>query len=182
MERRPIFALAGLLLGSLALADGAYKWVDEDGVVHYSDVPAEGAEVVNISEYSRTTGARIATPTSRTKTDQPAEETPFRYESLAVASPGPEETLWNIEGVLNVSLALNPGLQPGHQVRVYFDGEARPVSGSSFQIEDVYRGVHNIQAEVLDQTGKVMIRSKPNRFYVQQNTVITRPGIARPGT
>ena len=174
MERRPIFAIAGLLLGSLALADGAYKWVDKDGVVHYSDVPSEGAEVVNISEYSRSTGARIYTQPTDTANTGSAEETPFRYESLSVSAPGPEETLWNIEGVLNVSLNLTPALQPGHEVRVYFDGERRAVQGSSFQIENVFRGVHNIQAEVVDDTGKLMIRSKPNRFYVQQNTVITR--------
>ena len=176
MERRSIFALAGLLAASLALADGAYRWVDEDGVVHYSDVPPdESAEVVNISEYSRTTGARISRPSSRgADDDQAADQGPFRYESLSVAAPGPEETLWNIEGVLNVSLALTPGLQDGHQVRVYFDGEPRMVSGSSFQIENVFRGVHNIQAEVIDESGQLMIRSKPNRFYVQQNTVIAR--------
>ena len=176
MERRPIFALAGLLAASLALADGAYRWVDEDGVVHYSDVPEEGAEIVNISEYSRTTGVRISSPTNRTDEDEPAAEQPFRYESLAVATPGPEETLWNIEGVLDVSLALTPGLQEGHQVRVYFDGQPRMVPGSSFQIDNVFRGVHNIQVEVIDATGRLMIRSKPNRFYVQQNTVIARPG------
>ena len=177
MELRPIFALAGLIAASIAFADGAYKWVDEDGVVHYSDVPVEGAEVVNISEYSRATGARIAPRRPQAADDeQPAEDQPFSYESLSVASPGPEETLWNIEGVLNVSLALTPGLQDGHQVRVYFDGQPRMVSGSSFQIEEVFRGVHNIQAEVIDESGKLMIRSKPNRFYVQQNTVITRPG------
>jgi len=174
MERRSIFALAGLLLGSLALADGAYKWVDKDGVVHYSDVPAEGAEVVNISEYSRTTGARIYTQSRDTATAEPTGQQPFRYESLSVTAPGPEETLWNIEGVLNVSLTLTPALQQGHEVRVYFDGERRTVQGSSFQIENVFRGVHNIQAEVVDETGTLMIRSKPNRFYVQQNTVITR--------
>ena len=40
-----------------------------------------------------------------------------------------------------------------------------------FAFEEVYRGVHNVQAEVLDETGKLMIRSLPNRFYVQQNTI-----------
>ena len=179
MERRSIFVLAGLLAASLAMADGAYRWVDKDGVVHYSDVPPEdGAEVVNIAEYSRTTGVRLSRDSSSASDDEQADDQgPFRYESLAVANPGPEETLWNIEGVLSVSLALAPGLQPGHQVRVYFDGGApTTVSGSSFQIENVYRGVHNIQAEVIDETGQLMIRSKPNRFYVQQNTVIARPG------
>ena len=179
MERGPIFVLAGLLAASLAMADGAYRWVDKDGVVHYSDVPPDdSAEVVNISEYTRSTGARISRQTRSTTDDEQAgDQQPFRYESLSVANPGPEETLWNIEGVLSVSLALTPGLQQGHQLRVYFDGgEPRTVTGSSFQIENVYRGVHNIQAEVIDETGQLMIRSKPNRFYVQQNTVIARPG------
>ena len=181
METRPIFVLAGILAASLVLAGGAYKWTDEDGVVHYSDVPREGAEVVDLAAYSRDTGARIG-PASTTaaasdsEPEPPTEQPPFRYESLSVASPGAEETLWNIQGVLNVSLALNPGLQAGHQVRVYFDGSPRDVSGTSFQIEEVYRGVHNLQAEVIDETGRLMIRSQPNRFYVQQNTVIQGPG------
>ncbi len=96
---------------------------------------------------------------------------PFSYTSLEISAPAPEETLWNIEGNLNVSLALSPPLQPNHQVRVYFDGVARTVDGTSFQLQEVYRGVHNIQAEILDETGTLMIRSLPNRFYVQQNTV-----------
>ena len=64
------------------------------------------------------------------------------------------------------------GLQSGHVVRVYFDGNARdPVTSTSFQVEDVWRGVHNIQAEVVDEAGKLMIRSATNRFYVQQTNL-----------
>ena len=36
---------------------------------------------------------------------------------------------------------------------------------------EVWRGVHNLQAEVLDETGQMLIRSRTNRFYVQQTTV-----------
>jgi len=174
METRPILVLMGLLAAAQASAE-AYKWVDEDGVTHYSDRPREGADLVELSEYARATGAQIYRATQRAgdATSSAEEAAPFKYEKLSVASPGPEETLWNIEGVLNVSLALSPGLQRGHQVRVYFDGQPRIVSGSSFQIEEVWRGVHNIQAEVIDETGKLMIRSQTNRFYVQQSTVNT---------
>jgi hypothetical protein len=56
-------------------------------------------------------------------------------------------------------------------VRIYFDGTPQMVAGTSFQLQDVYRGVHNLQAEVLDETGKMMIRSRTNRFYVQQSSV-----------
>ena len=178
MERRLISVLAGLLVASLALGQEAFRWTDEDGVVHYSDTPREGAERVDLAGLSRPTGARIGPAprdTDGADTQPEADEGPFRYESLTVSSPGAEETLWNIEGVLNVSLALQPGLQPGHQVRVYFDGTPRLVTGTSFRIEEVFRGVHNIQAEVIDESGRLMIRSETNRFYVQQNTLIRRP-------
>jgi hypothetical protein len=46
------------------------------------------------------------------------------------------------------------------------------VNGSSFQIQEVYRGVHNLQAEIVDETGKLMARSQPNRFYVKQNSIV----------
>ena len=177
MVLRTILVFAGLLAATSVLAE-AYKWVDEDGVTHYSDVPREGAEVIELSEYTRTTGARLyqAPPqrTAQAGASPAAADDPFKYESLSVTSPGAEETLWNIEGVLTVSLALSPGLQSGHQLRVYFDGQPRLVSGTSFQIEEVWRGVHNIQAEVIDSTGRLMIRSRTNRFYVQQSTVNAR--------
>lgn len=172
METRPIFTLLALLATASVMAQ-AYKWVDEDGVIHYSDRPREGAERIELSEYTRKTGAQLYRSTAPAAADDAgAEEAgPFRYDKLSVSSPGPEETLWNIEGVLNVSLALSPGLQSGHRVRVYFDGQPRMVSGARFQIEEVWRGVHNIQVEVINETGKLMIRSETNRFYVQQNTV-----------
>ena len=43
MESRSILLVLGLLAATAALAQEAYRWVDEDGVVHYSDRPREGA-------------------------------------------------------------------------------------------------------------------------------------------
>jgi hypothetical protein len=43
ISRYAIAALAGLLLAGSASA-GVYKWVDQDGKVHYSDKPVAGAE------------------------------------------------------------------------------------------------------------------------------------------
>lgn len=181
MDKRPIFALVALLAAGSLIGEAraeAYRWVDSEGVIHFSDRPEPGAERIVLPEANTVTVRQPARPnaSARPADDGSAngsnDDAGFvRYDSLAVTSPAAEETLWNIEGVLNVSLALSPGLQPGHQVRVYFDGQMRTVEGTSFQLEEVWRGVHNIQAEVVDETGKLMIRSQPNRFYVQQNTV-----------
>jgi hypothetical protein len=172
MDIRSIVALLGIFAVTAASAD-VWRWVDDEGVVHFSDTPVEGATLIDTSEASRTTGARVYRNTAPGNEDgeQPAEEEAFKYQSLTIASPAAEETLWNIEGTLSVSLSLTPGLQSGHQVRVYHNGEAQMVNSTSFTLDEVFRGVHNLQAEVLDETGRLMIRSQPNRFYVQQNTV-----------
>ena len=171
METRTILVLLGLLMAAAAVAD-TWMWTDEEGVVHYSDRPYPGAERITIAEPNTSRSPAPRSNNAGTGTDSTADTiAPTRYASFEVSSPGAEETLWNIEGVLNVSLALSPGLQPGHQVRVYFDGNPQMVSGTSFQLEEVYRGVHNLQAEVLDETGKMMIRTRTNRFYVQQASV-----------
>ena len=171
METRTILLLLGLLAAAAAFAD-TWTWTDEEGVVHYSDRPHPGATRISIDEPN--TSASPAPSRSSDAAGETGEEEapgPFRYESFEVASPGPEETLWNIESVLNVSLSLSPALRPGHQIRVYFDGTPQIVAGTSFQLNEVYRGVHNLQAEVLDETGTMMIRTRTNRFYVQQTTV-----------
>jgi hypothetical protein len=177
MLKRTIIILVSTLAAATALAQ-AYRWVDEDGVVHYSDRPQEGAERVQLpSDGVRPRPAprppaRAAAGAAADTADDAAEESaPFRYESLTIGSPLAEETLWNIEGVLNVTLNVQPALQPGHRIRVYFDGTPRMVTRTSFQINEVYRGVHNIQAEIVDAAGTMMIRSMPNRFYVQQNSI-----------
>ncbi|MGH8223829.1 MAG: DUF4124 domain-containing protein [Woeseiaceae bacterium] len=172
MFKRSVIALGALLAAGAVLAQ-AYRWVDENGVVHYSDKPVPGAEEYQLPSYRRPSGPAV--PASRSTrssaaASQPVSQ-PFRYESLTVAAPGPEETLWNIAGVLSVTLNLQPALQSGHRLRVYFDGTPQMVDGTSFQLQEVWRGVHNIQAEVIDQAGQLMIRSQPTRFYVQQNAI-----------
>ena len=178
MRLRSIFVLLALFAANAAFAQ-AYTWTDENGVVHYSDRPQPGAKVIVLPEAQRSRrSAAPAVPASASAADDEggaAPDQPFRYESIEVIAPAPEETLWNIEGVLNVSIALSPTLQQGHQMRIYFDGNPQMVSGTSFQLQEVYRGVHNIQAEVLNEAGEMMARSLPNRFYVQQTTIARPP-------
>ncbi len=172
MFSRILIAILSLAAAGMVAAQ-AYKWVDETGVVHYSDRPEPGAERIELprSPVRRTTPARSPTPTARAVVKPEPEEPAAKYESLTITSPGAEETLWNIGSVLNVSLNLQPGLQRGHQVRAYYDGEPQVVSGTSFTLEEVFRGVHNLQVEVVDAAGKLQIRSQTNRFYVQQTNI-----------
>lgn len=177
MRYRPYILLGCLFAAGLSYAQ-AYKWVDAEGVVHYSDRPQPGAEVLELPEFSRPSGVprtrRGAAAGAEESAESAEEEPDTGYQLLEIASPGPEETLWNIGATLTVSLNLQPSLKPGHQIRAYFDSIPMPVTGTSFQISDVYRGSHNIQVEVLNDTGQVQIRSRPHRFYIQQTSVTQR--------
>jgi hypothetical protein len=175
MLKRTIIILIATLAAGTVLAQ-AYKWVDENGVTNFSDRPHEGAERIQLpSDGRRPPPPQTVSSAAATAAAAPEEVAVFRYEAFTIVSPLAEETLWNIEGVLNVTLRLQPALQTGHRIRVYFDGTPRFVNRMDFQIEEVYRGVHNIQAEIIDRSGTMMIRSTPNRFYVQQNVIRTGP-------
>ena len=169
MENRPLFALLVLLFAAGAFAD-AYTWTDEDGVVHYSDRAHPDAEKIDLGEVS---GQRPEPTTSSppVRNNAPLPDLAPKYTSIEITKPTAEETLWNIETLLNVDVELTPSVMPGHQIRVYFDGMPRIVTSTNFQLREVYRGAHNLQAEVIDETGTLLIRSRPIRFYVQQNTV-----------
>lgn len=174
MYMRLVIVVATAFIATSVFAE-AYRWVDEDGIVHYTDKPHPGAERIVLPSDSHVAARqRFAPPPAPPEQaqQQAAQAQKFRYTKLDVVSPGPEETLWNIEGELNVTLNLTPALQEGHRIRVYFDGTPQMVDGTSFQLQEVWRGVHNLQAEVLDATGKLMIRSAPNRFYVQQTSIV----------
>jgi hypothetical protein len=173
METRLFLLLLGLLVTPVVVAGEAYVWTDENGVVHYSDRPVPGAKRIELADPNTgrspaPRGYLAAAGSDEKKQDQPD---PVRYERFEVTAPTAEETLWNIAGVLNVSLALTPALQPGHRIRVYYDGSPQLVAGTSFQLQGVWRGAHNLQAEVLDEAGNTLIRSPVNRFYVQQTRV-----------
>ena len=160
----------------------AYKWTDENGVVHYSDRPQPGAEEFVLPDTRPPTQIvlpRATNPVIGDSDDEGQDEQEqASYESLTIVSPAAEQTLWNIAGNLNVQLNLQPNLMRGHQIRVYYDGQPRVVSGATFTLSEVFRGSHNLQAEVVDSNGELQIRSDPIRFYVQQTTI---GGANRPG-
>lgn len=176
MVKRSILAVIALLATGALFAQ-AYKWVDEDGVVHYSDRPHEGAVEMELpSDGVRTPGINsLPVRTVFSVRDGEDQVEPFRYDSLAITAPAAEETLWNIEGVLDVNLRMSPVLQSGHVLSVYLDGRKITVATANFRIEDVYRGAHNLQAEIVDKTGRLLIRSENTRFYVQQTSIANPP-------
>lgn len=162
-----------LCLASLTASAETYRWVDENGVVNYSDRPHPGAEVVNLQAVPTT---RFAQPEStRTSRDEPGEQGEAQnYESVTIQRPQPEETLWNLEGLLDVQIAVQPSIASGHRLRLYLDGApvgGVPARATSFTIDKVFRGEHTLRAAVEDSGGRQLIESPTVRFFVQATSV-----------
>ena len=86
--------LVAIVLATPSLAEGViYKWTDADGVTHYSDVPRDGAEEIQLQPVQ--TFSAPETPVSSADADEETvdEEDELAYESLAISSPIQEETI-----------------------------------------------------------------------------------------
>ncbi|MEO0997514.1 MAG: DUF4124 domain-containing protein, partial [Pseudomonadota bacterium] len=174
-----------LLLGCGLVNAEAYRWVDENGVVHYSDRPVAGAERIDIDtdrgSGNRTQIAPPAAPGSSAGTaaqpaaaNAPVPTTRPQYQALDLIRPLQGETLWNTGSTLTVSLRVTPSLAPGDRIRLIYDGQqlsGLPTDQLDIQLDEVYRGEHTIQAEIENIDGDTLIQSSVRTFYVRQNSI-----------
>jgi hypothetical protein len=174
-----IMLLLAFLVALPAGATDVYRWVDANGQAHYSDQWQPGAEKIRLEEApgysSPKAGADATAGGAGSATAQPATKAArFRYSALEIASPSQQEVLWNIAGQVRVSLRVTPELQPGHSLRLLLDGTAQdlPAGSTDLQLQEVYRGVHTLTAQAVDQAGKVLIESQPTTFVVRQTSSI----------
>lgn len=172
-----------LVLATVAAAGEMWRWVDERGIVHYSDRPHPGAERVEVGPAQSYTAPAL--PPRRPEAPEAPDEPPVRYSRLSIVSPAEGEMLWNIGGQLTVQVAAEPVIQGGHELRVYLDGqpvEGVPPGGGQFTIGEVYRGEHTLRASIVDEEGRELISSAPIVFYVQQASLLNPNRPRRPGT
>ena len=178
--------LLASLLCSPVFGQQAYTWTDENGQVHYSDRPYPGATPIQLrgaQGYSSPAAVSPAGAAPESTSPQGAAAT-RPYNVFNVLQPSQQETLWNIGSVLDVQVELSPGLQQGHHLGAYLDGQLIDVGARStqFQLPDVFRGLHTLQVVVLDTAGGEVLRSLAVTFMVQQTSILNPNNTAAPNT
>jgi hypothetical protein len=162
-----------------ALASQAvWKWVDDKGVVHYSDRPVPGATRIEISTGTRAEPAAAEQAPAEEPSSLPAEPARTPYQTLQITSPGNNETVVNTAGQVTVQVQLEPGLQSGHSLYLYLDGflvEGFPPTGTSHTLTNVPRGTHTLIATVNDSRGRRFQESPVATFSVRQASVANPP-------
>lgn len=172
-----------LMFSAGAVAAEVWRWVDEDGVMHFSDRPHPGAERVELAPAQSYTAPALPPP--RQPTPREDSDPAPAYSRVAIVSPEAGEMFWNIGGQLTVQVALEPQLIRGHELRIYLDGnrvDGVPQGPVQFTIGEVYRGEHTLRAAVFASGGRELASSEAITFYVQQTSIQnpSRPRPARP--
>lgn len=189
-------ALAVLVLGlSVSLAAHAqtiYRTIDAQGNVVFTDNPEGGGEEVTLDPLtvvpspSEPAGMAPEVQGDGGGGDAASPGQPFMpYDSFGILSPGQEETLpTGSAGNVQVSLGIRPDLREDHRVRLLVDGRISQsaMHTDTFLLNNLPRGEHVLQAELLDASGAVRHRTSPVTLYVQRASVNLPQNPNNPGS
>jgi hypothetical protein len=170
MRTASLTLLLSTLLAASTWAAGAtvYKWVDEKGVVHYSDQPHPNAQQLDVKSAQTYEAGSTPAASSSSSSAAPAART-GAYGTCELYRPENDEVFMNTDTVV-VKLRLDPALAPGDKVAIGIDGKRQtnqPTSGTDFSVT-VERGTHSVIAVIEDSAGKELCRSSPVTFHVRQ--------------
>ncbi|HMM76163.1 MAG TPA: DUF4124 domain-containing protein [Gammaproteobacteria bacterium] len=173
-----------LLLFCLSLpgtqAADAWRSIDAEGNVEYSDTPRPGAVRIELPE-PRTVPARLPEPVAETlpaTAEETTRELPrnaVAYREIAIVDPANDDTLRDNGGNLLVSVRLKPALQKqfGHRLQLLLDGAVYATGAvSNFAITELDRGTHTVQAVVLGLDGAPLASSAPVTFHLHRTSIL----------
>jgi hypothetical protein len=171
--------LVWLAFALLPLAAGAevYKYVDENGVVRYTDTPPHpGAQPIRLPEVQTYTTddiyVREAVPPDSDAVEPEAAD--GAYASIQLTAPEPEQVYNNANPQVTASVELDPGLRPGHRLVFMVDGTAHPAppGQTSTVLSGLERGSHSLQALVLDASDRIRAQSESLNFHLSQPSLL----------
>jgi hypothetical protein len=168
--RAILFTLMSLAC-TATMAASIYKWVDEDGIVHYSDQPHENAEKVQLKAAQTYSAPKTSPgPADAAKPARPAAV----YTGCSVSMPTDDQVFIDTPEI-TAGVTVQPTIRPGDQVIVTMDGQripGVPAEGGQFTISPIDRGTHSLQMEVQDVKGKTLCQSTAVTFHVRQPSVL----------
>jgi hypothetical protein len=158
-----------------ATKDQVYKWVDKDGVVHYSNQPPtdnakpaklpplhtyKGGTNPNLNKYAKP-GAAGASATAAGVSSQ-----------IEVVTPSRDETFRSGERMVPVAVVVTPQLVEGQKLIYLLDGTpaSAPTTDTSFALTGVERGSHTVSVALVDALGETLATSAGVSFHMKPPT------------
>ncbi len=168
----PAMATLAALLFSLSATAAVYMERDAEGNVTFTDRPSsEDAKPIKLNPPS--TYQAPAIPRARSNGQSSAQDAAAEvYQSISISQPADDSPVRENSGNLEVNIDLTPALKPGHHIILLMDGE--PVAegrATTLRLQNVDRGTHTLQAQVVDDSGNVIITSPSTTFHMLRISV-----------
>ncbi|MCI0749715.1 MAG: DUF4124 domain-containing protein [Nevskiales bacterium] len=161
-----------LASGSIAAAQ-VYKWVDDKGVVHYTDKPpskdSKPAKLPPLHTYKPEGSTEPASAGMEALDGTPAEAP-----QITLVSPTADQTFHAAEGTVPVSVQTSTALFGDQRLMYFLDGASRspPIAETSFTLTGVERGTHTVSVALVDSAGNELSRSAAVTFHMQPPTIL----------
>jgi uncharacterized protein DUF4124 len=174
MHPRTSWLVAGLLAAFAVQAAVVYKWVDTDGVVHYSDQAFPGAEKIYTSSSTSvgTSGQRAPAGSQQAAASTPP-ATGLAYSEFSITSPVNDQIFFG-DDVIAVHLSLAPPLKPNQSITWHLNGQQldNPPDAVSFPLPHLDRGTYALAATITDQGTGDAQSSNSVTFFVRQPSAL----------
>ncbi len=159
-----------------------YKSKDDSGAPVFTDRGSDSTETVIIQDPITFPPAVFdqddqAIDYQNMQSEQDTPE-PTRYGQISIASPADQDVVRDNAGNLTVEAILPKQIASDHQARLLLDGKVVAIyQGTSFQLENIDRGTHALQLEIVERkSGKILISSQPISFTIlRYSTQIRKP-------
>lgn len=153
-----------------ANAGKIYKYVDEDGVTHYSDrQPDDKYQEARPPELSIVPSTPVKKTTAEQPKTEPEEEQEQNLEDFKIIRPTEGQHLWGTAQKVTAAVHL-PKNAGGYKVQFIIDGKPQTIGHKASQtFSEIQRGEHKIQARLIDAlSGNTVVQSQTVTFFMHQ--------------
>ncbi|MBT0585202.1 DUF4124 domain-containing protein [Alteromonas oceanisediminis] len=161
-----LIAASSLSGSGTVLAQSVYKVVAEDGSVTYTDAPVSGSTPVDLGRIN--TAEPLST--GPVVVPAPVNDKQIQYD-VVIVSPKPEATLRNNLGEFTVVANATP--KPAGAYQLMLDGKAVAANSQGvFKLTGINRGAHQLQVNIVNNTGKILASSPSQTVYLHQASAL----------
>jgi hypothetical protein len=150
-----------------------YKWIDEDGVVHYTDEPVNNSEVVQFKSNTENLVAPLPPQAAFSNSDNQQDVSPSTKYTIGIQSPQEEATIRNNNGDITIMASISPNLNSGDVLVILMDNKVMGTAQTApiFSLENIPRGEHTFIIKAVAQNGRQLASSSPRKIYLHRAIV-----------
>ena len=171
-----------------------YKWVDDEGRVHFGDRPSADINATRLQGFESISPPPVdETPATEQAMDEPeGTGTPGVYKfpeifgdgpaqqgvsySIRITTPLQDATVRDNQGIIPVAFTTSPMPGDDFSYQMYLDGMPwfQPFFSQQVYLSNVDRGTHTIQVKLMNAEGAVVGESNSVTFHLHRASALRR--------